>query len=128
MICMTEKKAVLAGIGVLVLAQVLYVGVLVKVGYHEILRSMLLGAPAIAACMAAYLSPSRKMLIGLSMAWCGAVIGLLSAMGYECFGLHVDRIGGLLATFVILLAYYVALSAAGSVVGIVLSRRFPWPS
>ncbi len=123
MIRATEQKAVLAGVGVLFLAQVLYVLVLVKVSYHEILRSMLLGAPAMAACMAAYLSPSRKMLIGLSMALCGAVIGLLSAMGYEYFGLHVDRIGGPLATFAILLAYYVALSVAGSVVGIALSRK-----
>lgn len=58
------------------------------------------------------------------MALYGAVIGMLSATGYEYLGLHVDRIGGPLATFTILLAYHAVLSIVGSVAGIVLSRRF----
>jgi hypothetical protein len=120
----TVLKAILAGIGVLVLAQVLYVGVLLKIAHHEFLRLVLLGAPGFAALVAAYLAPNRKLLIGVSMSFHGAVIGLLSAIGYEQFGLPVDHIGGLLATFLILITYYTAWSIAGSLMGTFLSRKF----
>lgn len=119
----TIPKAMLAGISVLILAQVLYIGVLVKISHHELLRLMLLIAPGIAAFAAAYLAPRRKLLVGLSMAMYGAAIGVLSALGYESFGLHVDRVGGLWTTFVILLVYYLALSLMGSVGGYFLSRK-----
>jgi hypothetical protein len=123
MIHWTAQRAVLAGIGVLILAQLLYIGVLLKINHHELLRWILLGAPGLAAFIAAYSAPNRKLLIGLSMALYGALIGMLSAIGYEYFGLHVDRIGGLFATFMILLAYYAALSIVGSVAGLFLSRK-----
>ena len=56
------------------------------------------------------------------MAIYGAIIGMLSSIGYEYFGLHVDRIGEPLTTFAVLLTYYAVLSIVGSVVGIILSR------
>ena len=119
----TMPKAMLAGISVLVLAQILYIGVLVKINHHELLRLLLLIAPGLAAFVAAYLAPRRKLLVGLSMAMYGAVIGVLSALGYESFGLHVDRIGGVWATFLILLVYYLVLSLVGSAGGYLLSRK-----
>lgn len=118
----TAARAVLAGIGVLVFAQVLYILVLFQIDHYELLRWMLLGAPGLAACITAYLSPNRKLLMGISMALYGAMIGLLSAIGYEYFGLHVDRIGGGLVTFTVLLTYYASLSVVGSVAGIFLSQ------
>src|SRR3569833_2259926 len=102
----TILKAMLAGISVLVLAQILYIGVLIKITHHELLRLLLLIAPCLAAFVAANLAPHRKLIVGLSMAIYGVVIGVLSALGYESFGLHVDRIGGVWATFLILLVYY----------------------
>lgn len=119
----TISKATLAGIGVLILAQALYIGVLVKITHHELLRLLLLIAPSLAAFIAAYLAPRRKLLVGLSMALYGAVIGVLSAFWYESFGLHVDRIGGVWATFLILLVYYLALSLVGGAGGYFLSRN-----
>lgn len=119
----TVLKAMLAGIGILVVAQILYIGVLLKISFHEFLRFVLLVAPGLAALVAAYLAPDRKLLTGVSMALCGAVLGVLSAIGYETLGLNVDHIGGLLATFLILLGYNTALSIAGSVVGVFLSRK-----
>lgn len=118
----TAPRAVLTGIGVLVFAQVLYVGVLIKIGHHELLRWILLGAPGFAACITAYLSINRKLLMGVSMALYGVMIGILSTIGYDYFGMHVDRIGGLQTTFAVLLAYYAALSVVGSMAGIFLSR------
>lgn len=122
MIRWTIAKAVLAGVGVLFLAQALYLGVLIKISHHEQLRLILLGSPALAAFAAAYLAPRRKLMAGLLMAICGAVIGTLSGLAYEFFGLHVDRIGGVLATFLILLAYDGVLSFLGSAAGVFLSR------
>jgi hypothetical protein len=60
----TVPKASLAGIGVFVVGQVLYV----IFSYHELLRLVLLGAPGFAAFVAAYLAPRRKMAVGMSMA------------------------------------------------------------
>jgi len=118
----TLVKALFAGVGVLFLAQALYLGVLIKISYHEQLRLILLGSPALAAFAAAYFAPRRKLMAGLLMAICGAAIGTLSSLAYEFLGLHVDRIGGLLATFLILLAYDSVLSFLGGAAGVFFSR------
>jgi hypothetical protein len=119
MIRSTIPRASLAGIGVFVLGQVLYV----IYSHHELLRLVLLGTPGFSAFVAAFLAPRRKMLVGLSMAVYGAVLGELMARVYEYFGGHVDHIGGVVATFVILLVYHGALAVVGSVAGILISRR-----
>lgn len=119
MIRWTAPKATLSGIGVFVLGQVLYLAF----SHHELLRIVLLGTPGFAAFVAAYLAPRWKMVVGMSMAIYGAVLGELMARGYEYFGGHADHIGGLVATLLILLAYYGAFSVVGSVTGVFLSRR-----
>ena len=118
----TVVQAALAGIGILILGQILYIGVLVKISEHELLRFALLAFPTFAAFVAAYLAPRRKLVVGISMAIFGASVGMLFALGYEYFGLHVDRIGGLLATFSILLAYNSVFCLVGSLAGYFLSR------
>lgn len=57
------------------------------------------------------------------MAIYGTALGELMARVYEHFGGHVDQIGGLLATLVILLAYHSVFSMVGSVGGYLLSRK-----
>lgn len=123
MIRWTVAKAMMAGISVIIFAQLLYVAVLLKIADYELLRLILLGFPCLAAFVAAYWSPCRKISVGVSMAMYGAVIGVLSASCYDYFALPVDRIGGLFTTFFILLVYYGALSIVGSVAGVLLSRR-----
>jgi hypothetical protein len=123
MIRSTLAKAILAGIGILILGQMLYVGVLVKINQYEVLRFVLLAFPTFAAFIAAYLAPRRKLVVGISMAIFGASISMLSALAYEYFGFHVDHIGGLLATFLILLAYNAAFCVVGSLAGYFLSRK-----
>lgn len=115
--------AILAGLGLLFVAQVLYVGVLTKVSYHEQLRLILLTAPAVAAFAVAYLAPRRKFLAGLSVAVAGAVIGIVSSHVYRRLGLHVDQIGGMVATFLVLLTYQGVASVVGSAAGVFLSLR-----
>ena len=118
----TTTRAKAIGITVLILAQVLYLGVLLKVEHHELLRVMLLFSPGIAAFATAYLAPNRKVLAGSSMAVWGAGISMVSSVAYEMLGLLLDSIGGPLATFAIILAYYAVLSIVGSVAGHILSR------
>lgn len=120
----SASRAVLIGVGVLVFAQVLYVGVLLKICHHELLRWVILGAPAFAACMTSYLAPNRKFLMGISMAFYGAAIGMLSAMLYRGFGFNVDNIGGFLQGFTVIFIYYGVLSLVGSVAGMIVSRKF----
>jgi len=115
----TVPKATLAGIGVFILGQVLYVGF----SDHELLRLVLLGTPTFAAFIAAYLAPRWKIVVGMSMAIYGAALGELIARGYEHFGGHVDHIGGLLATLAILLVYHSAFSLVGTVAGAFMSRK-----
>ena len=77
----------------------------------------------LAVFIAAYLAPRRKLVVGVSMAIFGASISMLSALGYEYFGFHVDHIGGLFATFLILLSYNAAFCVVGSMAGYFLSRK-----
>lgn len=121
MIRWTTFKALMVGVALLILTQALYVGVMLRVEHHEMLRMMLLLFPGIAALTTAYLAPKNKILAGTSLAVWGAAIAMLSAAIYEQFGLHVDSIGGPLATFAILVVYYFALSIVGSLLGHFLS-------
>jgi len=122
MIARSILIATVGGVVVLVSAQVLYIGVLIRVPFHEQLRSTLLIFPCLAAFAAAYLAPRRKLLTGMSMTVVGAFIGLVSSAIYQRLGFHVDRIGTLPATALILIVYYGLLSLAGSVGGMCMSR------
>jgi hypothetical protein len=116
-------KAGMAGIAVLVLAHVLWIGVLLGVKFHEALRIALFFFPSFAAFLTTYLAPRQKILMGLSMAVYGAVIGISSAFVYKYFGGQLDDIGGPLATFMILLTFHGVYSVVGTAAGYSLSRR-----
>lgn len=119
MISWSVPKASLVGIAVFVLGNGLYLAF----SHYELLRLVLLGTPGFAAFAAAYWAPRWKMAVGISMAVYGAALGELMARVYEYLGGHVDHIGGLAATLLILLAYYGAISIVGSLAGTFLSKR-----
>lgn len=119
MIQWSVLKASLAGVVVFLLGNMLYLAF----SYHELLRLLLLGTPGFSAFVAAYLAPRWKMAVGMSMAIYGAVFGELMARVFEYFGGHVDHIGGLVATLIILLTYYGVVSVIGSFAGVFLSKR-----
>jgi hypothetical protein len=118
----TMFKASIVGIAVLVLANVLWLGVLLEVRFHETLRVALYFFPGFAAFFATYLAPRRKILMGLSMGGYGAVIATLSSFVYKQIGFHIDDIGGPLATFVMLLAYHVVYCVVGTAAGYCVAR------
>jgi hypothetical protein len=121
MIRWSVPKASLAGITVFVLGDALYLAF----SHYELLRLVLLCTPGFAAFAAAYWAPRWKMMVGMSMAIYGTAIGELMARVFEYFGGHVDRVGGLAATLLILLVYYGVLGLLGSMAGAFLSKKQP---
>jgi len=116
-------KSVVAGGSILVAAQLLYFLVLMKVTHHELLRVLLFVAPGLASLVAAYFSPTQKMIVGLSMALLGSILGVLFSYAYEALGFPIDHIGGFFVTASILVLYYIGPSIVGSVVGKLISER-----
>lgn len=124
----SASRGVLISVGVLVFGQMLYVGVLIKICHHELLRWVILGAPAFSACMTSYLAPNRKFLMGTSITFYGVAIGMLSAMLYRGFGFNIDNIGGFFWGFTVIFIYYGVLSLVGSVAGMIVFRKFQMQS
>lgn len=115
----TLTKAFLAGVFVFIFG----LAMSFCFNYDGLLRTVLLGTPAFSAFVAAYLAPSRKIAIGMSMAVFGAVISQLMSVGYEYLGGYVDHIGSVFETYVILLSYNLVLCLIGTAVGYFLSRK-----
>ena len=117
MIRWTSIKAVSAGIAVLILAQVLYLGVLLQIKHYDWLGNILHYFPGIAACTTSILAPHKKIVLGISVSVWGAALAILSTSAYVHMGFYADSIGGPLATFLIVLGYYFILSVIGSILG-----------
>lgn len=87
--------------------------------YSKALVLLLWIFPLLAAFITAYLSPRKKVLLGMSMALASAVIGVGFNLIYELLGHQVDfpgvRGGALL--FLITLVYGVLLCSVGSYAG-----------
>lgn len=119
----TMLRAWMVGISVLILGHVLYFLVLLEVRNYELLRVALLFFPSIAAFVTAYFAPRRKILMGISMAVYGAIVVMVSSFVYESLGFHIDHIGGLFTTFIIILSYYVVFCAGGGLAGYFLAQK-----
>jgi hypothetical protein len=114
---LTILKALFAGIGVFALAQILYT----VSGHNEFLYWILLCIPALAAFIAALLSPAVKFLTGTSIALYGGISGTLIAEAGYFPGYPIEHIGGIAETFLILFAYHITLTLAGSMAGALTS-------
>lgn len=122
MIKQTVTTTTLIGIAVLVLANVLWLGMAWETKFYESLRVVLLFFPSLAALLVAYLAPRRKILVGISMAVWGALIGTIATSIYDHLGVPVDHIGGPFSLFLILLAYQLAFCTVGSIAGYLFWR------
>jgi len=119
----TVSGAMLAGIGILLVMHFMYILVMVDARRYELLRLVLFGFPVVASFLVAFLAPRWKFVLAMSLSVFGATIGLISMRIYERLGLHVDNIGGLLETFVILLVFHCFMCSIGGVVGALSSRK-----
>ncbi|NJO12216.1 MAG: hypothetical protein HC872_00680 [Gammaproteobacteria bacterium] len=100
---------------VLMLVQGLWFGSVLTGSYSEFLVLLLWASPFIAALVTAYLSPARKMIMGMSMAVVAAVLVVVANAVFQAVGTPVDFPGakGGLTLFAITLLY----SAVGAVLG-----------
>jgi hypothetical protein len=116
----------LLGIGVLVLGQVLYFVDLVTPGPQAFLDESLLLTPGIASLCSTAFAPEKKIAAGLSMALVGPIIAMIAWSIYQLLGIPTDRIGGLTATFAIVLGYHAVACSVGTGIGYAIgnwSRR-----
>jgi hypothetical protein len=113
----TMTKAWLVGVALIVLAHLLWWVVLMEVPLGGVLRVLLYVLPVLAAFTVAYLAPRQKLLLGMSMSLCGALLGFLAMNGYARLGYHIDNIGGPLATLAILFALHLGYAAVGTTAG-----------
>lgn len=115
------------GLGLLMLANFLWIFVLRSETYPRLLVYLLQSIPIIAAFVVAYLSPRKKFFWGTSMAIPGAVFTAIANILYEVFGLPVDFPGlrGGITLLGISLASNFVLCALGSAVACFFTSRTP---
>lgn len=81
--------------------------------------------PLIAAFVASLLAPTRKVLIGLSVAALHTVISTGFSLFYEYYGITIDRIGleGVLILSIATFLYDLAYCTVGTICGVFVSRK-----
>lgn len=109
-------KATIFGVGLLIIGHLLYIGVLQKIEHQDILRKCVLCIPFMSGMLAAYLAPGWKILVGASMGFWGAIIGIASATFYRYLGFKTDSIGTTLETFTVIFIYQTFLGLLGGIV------------
>jgi hypothetical protein len=117
-------QAWVAGVGVLFLAHGAWVIVLKSETYPRLLVWTLQSLPFIAALVTAYLAPTKKILLAVSIGLVGAVLTVASNYLYEVSGLPVDFPGlqGATVIFVIALVSNTVLCTLGGLAGYYLAR------
>jgi len=119
-------KAWVAGAGVVVMVYVVWFIVLQTNQYSELLNILLWSSPLAAAAVAAYLAPSKKILLGISMALPTTALAVALNFVYQWLGNAVDFPGlrGGLILFTTTLAYSSILCGLGSAGGSALASKF----
>jgi len=121
----TTTRAFFSGIGVLAAAYAFWYLLLQMKSFSLVAMTFLWLSPLIAALVASYLAPRRKVLLGALMAFPAAILAVLLNSVVELFGRAVDLPGvtGGLTTFILTLAYASVLSVIGGLAGHLLSRK-----
>jgi len=121
----TAAKAWTVGLAILVAANGVWFFSLQASAFSELLVWLLWLSPVLAALATSYLSPRKKMLLGISMAIPAAVLAVVLNIVYESLGNAVDFSGsrGALTLFAITLAYSGVGSTIGSFVGYILAKK-----
>jgi hypothetical protein len=115
-------RAWLAGIVILIAVHILLWGVVAATPVSELLRNLLFAGPPAAALVTTYLSPRNRLLMGMSLAPCGALIGYAAQQVYAALGYHVDRLGvDAISTLQVLLVFNVLYALVGSLLGLLIS-------
>jgi len=118
-------NAWLIGVGILAVAYLVWFFALLAKLFSGSLVILLWLAPFIAALISSYLGPSKKVLLGISMAIPTAIFAIAFNAGYQLLGNAVDFPGlkGTLILFVVTVIYGGILSLIGGVIGYFLSKQ-----
>ena len=119
------SKAWCAGAAILILAHVAWHAAVQAGGYSGVLVSLLWLSPFVAGLVTSCFAPRRKIILGMSTAILSAVLVVAFNAAYQLLGHSVDFPGlsGGLILFSTTFVYAGAISAAGSVVGYLLTRK-----
>lgn len=118
-------RAWLACIGILLAAPLAWTASIENQNFSLLLLSLLWASPLIASTLVAYLSPKRKVLMGViaTLPALACAVGLNSA--FQMAGQRVDFPGfrGALALTVASLIWLLPICTLGGVLGFLLSRK-----
>lgn len=122
----TMLKAWFAGVGIVVVGYVAWFIVLQTSQYSAVLVFLLWLSPLVAALVSAYLTPRKKVLLGISMVLPTTVLAVALNLIYQWLGNAVDFPGlrGGLILFTTTLVYSSILCGIGSAGGVALAKKF----
>jgi hypothetical protein len=114
-----------AGVGVLVAAYAIWFTFLQLNRFSESIMLLFWLSPLIAASVASYFGPSKKILLGASMAAPAAILAVLFNLLDQLLGKAVDLPGlhGGMALFFVTLIYAGILSGIGGFMGCFLATK-----
>jgi hypothetical protein len=118
-------KAWSAGLGILVVAYAAWFAFLQVGKFSESSALFLWISPLIAAFVSSYLGPSRKIILGISMAFPSAILAVVVNSFYQLHDQAVDFPGfraGLIL-FTLVLIYSALISVVGAVIGYFLATK-----
>jgi len=123
----SAKRAWLLGFGVLLVACGLWLLLLKLETYSPAMATFLWLSPCLAALVAAYLAPSHRFFLGLSMAAPAAILATLLNLTPQLSGARVDFPGlaGGITLFAVVLTGSAVLAALGAVAGLLLAKHRP---
>ena len=121
----TMFRAWSAGVGILVMGYMAWFAFLQLENFSESLVLLLWLSPLISAFVSSYLGPSKKILLGTSMAVPAAILAVMLNSFDQFLGNAVDFPGiqGGLILFATTLIYAGILSVIGSVLGYFITRK-----
>jgi len=114
-----------AGVGVLVAAYATWFTFLQLGKFSEAMMVLLWLSPLVAAFVSSYLGPSKKILLGTSMAVPAAFLAVLFNLVDQLLDISVDfpGVAGAGILFTLTLAYATVLASMGALFGYYLTRN-----
>ena len=118
-------RAWLVGLGVLIAAALAWVVSVANDYFSPVLLAILWLSPVIASALIAYLSPARKLLMGVLTTIPALACALVINTAFQMKGQHVDFPGaaGAVALVVASIIWMLPVCALGGAIGFFISKR-----
>ena len=119
------SKALALGFGILLAAHGAWLGCLLAKTFSQAMLLLLWLSPLVAAIISAYVAPSKKIIVGASMAIPATILAGALNLGYEALGNPVDFPGpqGAFVVVKVTLVWTLLVCTAGGIGGYFLARK-----